>query len=135
VCAALFGCALWFAWTPAAPRRVSLVRDTEGCRLGLASEKLAPCACAETPLAVRDVLGLPAPLNALAAAELERISGLGPVRAAAIERERLRAGPYRSLEELHERVSGIGPKTVDRIRSRLFASGPDPACGGVGSES
>ena len=79
---------------------------------------------------MREVLGYPAPLNRLSAAELERVPELGPVRARAIAAERESHGPYESLEELARRVPGIGPKTVDRIRPRVFAAGPDPACGG-----
>jgi len=121
--------ALAFAVAPAAPGRLRLAADTAGCRLERASASAgAPCVCASTPLALREVLGLPAPLNRLAPGELERVGGLGPVRAAAIAAERARGGPFVSLDQLAARVPGIGPKTVDRIRPRLFATGPDPAC-------
>ena len=122
--------ALSFLVAPGAPGRLRAVADTEGCRLEPESAVGAPCACADTPLALREVLGLPAPLNRLDARELERIAGIGPVRAAAIASERARGGAYRSLDELAARVPGVGPGTVDRIRPRLFTAGPDPACFG-----
>ena len=128
---ALAAAALAFSVAPPAPGRIALVADTSGCRLDVAGAGLTPCACERTPLAVREALALPAPLNALSTAELERISGIGPVRAAAIARERTRGGPFAALDDLAARVPGIGPKTVDRIRPRLFVSGSDPACGGV----
>src|SRR5258706_11457312 len=127
---ALAASALGFALAPAAPGRLALVADTAGCRLDVASSRLERCACERTPLAVREALALPAALNALGTPELERISGLGPVRAAAIAGERARGGPFATLDEVSARVPGIGPKTVDRIRPRLFVAGPDPACGG-----
>lgn len=130
VWSALAAAALGFGVTPGSPGRIALVADGADCRLEPVSAGLAQCDCARMPLAVRETLALAAPLNALGAPELERVSGLGPVRAAAIARERERGGPYRSLEELAARVPGIGPKTVDRIRPRLFVAGPDPACGG-----
>jgi len=130
VWAALAAAALTFSIAPRAPGRFVLVRDTAQCRLERVGTGLEPCDCARTPVALREVLGLPAPLNALSAGDLERIPGLGPVRAAAIERERAAGGPFGSLDELSARVPGIGARTVDRIRPRLFVAGPDPACGG-----
>jgi hypothetical protein len=127
---ALAAAALAFSVAPSAPGRVALVADTAGCRLEVAAPGFEPCACADIPLTLREALALPAPLNALGAAGLERISGIGPVRARAIEAERKQGGDFASLDELAVRVPGIGPKTVDRIRPRLFVAGPDPACGG-----
>ncbi len=127
---ALAAAALAFSIAPAAPGRLALVRDTSGCRLDVSRAELGRCACERTPLALREALALPAPLNALSARELERISGIGPVRAGAITRERARGGPFATLDELARRVPGIGSKTVDRIRPRLFVAGPDPACRG-----
>lgn len=129
VLAGLAAAALAFAAPPAAPGRIALVADTGKCRLAELGSG-PPCDCARTPLAVREALGLAAPLNRLSARGLERVPELGPARAAAIARERERGGPFASLEELAARVPGIGRRTVDRIRSRLFVAGPDPACGG-----
>ena len=128
---ALVACGpLAFAAAPRGPGPLALASDTDGCKLAAARDARTPCACADTPLAVREVLGLPAPLNGLSAFELERVAGLGPARAAAILREREARGDYAAVDEVARRVRGIGAKTVDRIRPRLFAAGPDPACGG-----
>ncbi|MGH9887470.1 MAG: ComEA family DNA-binding protein, partial [bacterium] len=111
----------------------ALLRDTTGCRLGPVGS--APeCDCREMPADVRAALGLPQALNRASAVELERVPGLGPTRARAIAVEREHGGAFESLDALARRVPGIGPKTVDRIRSHLFAVGPDPACG-AGSPS
>jgi competence protein ComEA len=112
---------------PAAPGALALVRDGSACRLGRAAG--APvCDCRALPADARAALGLPQGLNSASTAELERVPGLGPTRARAIAEERQRGGAFESLEALAQRVRGIGPKTVDRIRPYLFAVGPDPAC-------
>jgi competence ComEA-like helix-hairpin-helix protein len=125
--------ALFELRAPSAPGPLALVRDASGCRLGLAGSAPA-CECRELPVDARMALGLPLPLNAANATELERVPGLGPARAHAILAERESGGAFASLEALSTRVPGIGRKTVDRIRPHLFAVGPDPACG-VGRES
>jgi competence protein ComEA len=112
---------------PAAPGALALVRDGSGCRLGRAASAPA-CDCAALPADARAALGLPQDLNSASTAELERVPGLGPTRARAIAAERERGGAFESLAALSQRVRGIGPKTVDRIRPRLFTVGPDPAC-------
>ena len=56
-------------------------------------------------------------LNETGAAALESLPGIGPARAAAIERERLR-GRFESVADL-ERVHGIGPLTAGRLRRWL----------------
>jgi hypothetical protein len=114
---------------PSATGELALVRDAGRCRLAAAALPAPRCACQETPLEVRAVFALPSALNRAGVAELERVPGLGPARAAAIAAERARGGGFESLEALRVRVPGIGPRTVDRIRPHLFAVGPDPACG------
>lgn len=121
------------ARAPAEPGSLALVRDTHGCRLGVAGSGPA-CDCREMPADARAALGLAQPLNRASAAALERVPGLGPTRARAIELERAHGGAFESLDALARRVPGVGPKTVDRIRPHLFAVGPDPACG-AGSPS
>jgi competence protein ComEA len=115
--------------TPAAPKVLRLVQDgTAGCRLA-APASGRPCGCESLPADARAALGLPIRLNAASAAELERVPGLGPVRAEAIVAERERAGAFATLAALSSRVPGIGARTVDRIRPHVMAVGPDPACG------
>ncbi|SUV92754.1 ComEA family DNA-binding protein [Bordetella holmesii] len=49
-------------------------------------------------------------LNSATAAQLRELKGLGPRSAELIVHERDRAGPYRSLEDLSDRVRGIGAR-------------------------
>lgn len=76
----------------------------------------------------------PAPLRPAAldldratASELERLPGIGPVLAARIVADRDARGPFGSPEGLL-RVSGVGPRTLARIRSLLAT--PTPADSG-----
>ena len=66
------------------------------------------------------VFGLPIDLNTASAAALQSIPGIGPSRAAAIIDERTARGRFSSIEDL-QRVSGIGPATVDQIRPFVSA--------------
>jgi competence protein ComEA len=71
----------------------------------------------------------PLDLNAASAADLENVPGLGPTLAARIVEERDRRGQFKSLDELRQ-VKGIGPATLERIRSFLYVgtySSPGPA--------
>jgi competence protein ComEA len=56
--------------------------------------------------------------NTAPVAELRRLSGIGPSRAAAIVAEREAGGPFRDLEDL-TRVAGIGPTTAVALAPRL----------------
>ena len=67
-----------------------------------------PAAAAPPPLTVD--------LESDPEARLELLPGIGPTRAAAIVRERARNGPFGTADAL-ERVHGIGPDTVRRIRT------------------
>ena len=66
--------------------------------------------------------GRPAPapidVNRAAAAELQRLTGIGPALAARIIAHRDNAGPFRTPEDLLA-VRGIGPSTLERIRGRI----------------
>lgn len=59
------------------------------------------------------------PLNSAPPEELQRLVGVGPVLAERIIAERRRRGGFRRVEELLE-VSGIGPKTLARIRHHII---------------
>lgn len=62
-------------------------------------------------------------LNTADAATLARgLQGVGESRARAIVEHRRRHGPFRSVDEL-ALVRGIGPKTVERNRTRLRIGG------------
>ena len=56
----------------------------------------------------------PIDINQATAAELQRLPGVGPKRAQLIIEERQKR-PFASIEELR-RVSGIGAKTLERLR-------------------
>ncbi len=56
------------------------------------------------------------PVNTARAAELMLLPGIGAVRAAAIVAYRERHGPFSDIDSLAS-VPGIGPVTVERIRS------------------
>lgn len=56
-------------------------------------------------------------LNQASAAELRQIKGIGPKTAESILAERERAGPFDSLQDLSDRVKGIGPKRVSGLEA------------------
>ena len=56
--------------------------------------------------------------NAASAAELERLSGIGPAMSARIVEWREQNGEFRTAEDLLA-IPGIGPATLDRFRSQL----------------
>ncbi len=53
-------------------------------------------------------------VNTASAAELELLPRIGPVMAQRIIEDRLANGPYESDSDL-DRVSGIGPKTLEKL--------------------
>jgi competence protein ComEA len=57
-------------------------------------------------------------VNTASKEELATLPGIGPALAAAIVRSRERGGPFRRVEDL-ERVPGIGPRTVERLRAHV----------------
>jgi len=57
-------------------------------------------------------------LNAATQAELELLPGIGPASAKAIVDFRKHTGGFKSLDDL-DKVPGIGPKTLDRVRPYL----------------
>jgi competence protein ComEA len=63
-------------------------------------------------------------VNTASAAELEALSGIGPVLAARIVAYREAYGPFGSVEDL-EAVEGIGPRTVERL-APFVTVGTDP---------
>jgi competence protein ComEA len=69
------------------------------------------------PLPPRDPAA-PLALNSATARQLDSLPGIGPARAAAIIRDREKRGPFPSVEAL-ERVPGINPALVARLRDRL----------------
>lgn len=56
-------------------------------------------------------------LNAATAEQLKELRGVGPRTAQIIVQERNRAGPFESLEDLSDRVRGIGPKRLQALQA------------------
>lgn len=63
-------------------------------------------------------------INTTTAADLEMLPTIGPKRAAAIIASRTTDGPFTTIDNL-QRVPGIGPRTVNRIRPYLVPLGAD----------
>ena len=90
--------------------------------------------------APRLLFGLPLDLNEAGRVALDSLPGIGPRRAAAIVEERC-VQPFEDLSGL-ERVPGIGPVTVNRLRGWAVAHS-EPDCtgppvehqGGFGAEA
>ena len=64
---------------------------------------------------------LPVDLNRASLDDLQFLEGVGPVLARAVLRYREVNGPFQNLDALLN-VRGIGPKTLERLRSRLTVS-------------
>ena len=56
-------------------------------------------------------------VNTASVAELERVRGVGPRTAQIIVQERMRAGNFSSLEDLSDRVRGIGRKRLETLQA------------------
>ena len=56
-------------------------------------------------------------LNTATAEQLKDLRGVGPRTAQMIVQERNRAGPFESLEDLSDRVRGIGPKRLQTLQA------------------
>ena len=68
-------------------------------------------------------------VNAADAQTLQLLPGVGPVVSARVIADREANGPYPTLDAM-TRVSGIGPRTIERISALAFA-GPGPAGSGA----
>lgn len=116
--------------SPAAPP-AALVAGASGCRLDHPGTA-PPCSCRDLTGSQRLLFGWPIPLNLATAEDLEALPGIGPTRAAALVADREGRGRFERIEDL-VRVRGIGPRTVERLRSSLVVAAPDPACARVHS--
>ena len=67
-------------------------------------------------------------VNQASAGQLQQVKGIGAKTAQRIVAERAR-GPFESLEHLSERLSGIGPKTIVKLKAAgLCAGTPQKPC-------
>ncbi len=115
---------LWFTAAPV-PGEVAAVRIGPACVL--ADVDAGPrCPCERWPGRLRLLAGIRIPLATAEAADLEAVPGIGPVLARSIVADRHIRGEFETLETL-ARVSGIGPRTVARVRPFLSA---DEECDG-----
>lgn len=73
-------------------------------------------------------------LNSAAAAELSVLPGLGPMLAERIVDDRTQRGPFASVDDL-DRVSGIGPAIVERLRSYAVVGSPNESAAGRPDEA
>ena len=64
-------------------------------------------------------------LNAATWVELAQLENVGETLALRIVEDREVNGPFRTIDDL-DRVKGIGPKTLERLRTYVRVSVPDP---------
>lgn len=61
-------------------------------------------------------------VNTATAQQLEAVKGIGPVKAKAIVDYRSKNGPFKVYADL-EKVPGIGPKMLEKMKTELVVSG------------
>lgn len=79
------------------------------------------------PVHVRSVL---VDVNRASVGELMALPGIGAVRAEAIVLDRIRNGPFRTVQDL-DRVDGLGPDTCAGLRPFVHVTGPAGAGTGM----
>lgn len=61
-------------------------------------------------------------INTASKEELDKLPGVGPVKAQAIIDERTKNGPFKNVEDI-KRVKGIGDATFDKLKGDISVSG------------
>jgi competence protein ComEA len=79
------------------------------------------------PAKTGKLLHLTAPIDVNRAdlTELQKLPGIGPKMSQRIVDERSLRGPFKAVEDLR-RVSGIGPKTLEKLRPYVILEAPSP---------
>jgi competence ComEA-like helix-hairpin-helix protein len=80
----------------------------------------------ESPTARALRMGEPLALNRATEADLVLLPGIGPALAQRIVASRMEAGPFPDVDAL-DRVRGIGPRTLERLRPLLSVGIPEDA--------
>lgn len=62
-------------------------------------------------------------INTASQAELEKLNGIGPVKAKAIVDYRTKNGPFKKFEDV-DKVPGVGQGIMDKIKKDVTLSGP-----------
>lgn len=102
-----------------------VVENGERIEVGADAAGRATLSLGQMPASSLLVLGIPADLNRVSAADLALIPGVSRSLGERIVAERARRGGYRSLEELDE-VKGVGPATLERLNTYLVVRGGSP---------
>ena len=89
-------------------------------------------AAAVAPGPVIEVDLFPIDINRAGPELLEELPGIGPAKAQAILAVREELGPFRSVDDL-EKVHGIGPRTVERVRDLVIVIEDGETLEGEGS--
>ena len=92
---------------------VSVEDKSDGVEVGFSGVE------ADSDVGVSEVVEID--INYASLAELMALRGVGPVIAERIVEERDSNGAFRSVDDL-ERVAGVGPRTVDRLRDQAVVS-------------
>ncbi|WP_154587598.1 ComEA family DNA-binding protein, partial [Bordetella pertussis] len=74
-------------------------------------------------------------VNTATVDQLETVRGVGPRTARVIIEERQRGGRFLSLEDLSERVSGIGHKKMQSLQAAGLTAGPAAPAAGARPEA
>ncbi|MBP9713970.1 MAG: ComEA family DNA-binding protein [Sterolibacterium sp.] len=72
-------------------------------------------------------------LNTAPQEELEKLTGIGPVKARAIIEDRAKNGVFKSIEDL-KRVKGIGQATFDKLKAEITVSAAESSEAAVKTE-
>ncbi|MDP2783198.1 MAG: ComEA family DNA-binding protein [Sulfurimicrobium sp.] len=68
----------------------------------------------------------PVDLNSANQAQLESVTGIGPVKAKAVIEYRTKNGPFKSVDDL-QKVTGFGKASVGKLRSEVTVGGAKAA--------